>query len=276
MAAALPVATAPRVDPNATSRELDVAVRAQSVAGGPIYHIHSELVMELRPDVIITQEQCRICAVTPEDVTKACARLPTAALVTIKPVTLDDVLGDVEAIAAALGVPERGARLVSYMRARLASLSAIAPAATPAPRVVHLEWLDPLMGSGYWIAECMEAAHCTMLHGSRGGHSATIDSLSRLSEADVILLAPCGFSIERTHAELAALSMLASAEWLALPAVQRGAVGVADGNLYFNRSSCGVLETAEIVAELAHDELRGLFGHHGRRWVRLSELDAFH
>jgi iron complex transport system substrate-binding protein len=275
LATALPVATAPRVDPNASSKEIDKAVRAQSVAGGPIYHIHSALVTDLRPDVILTQEQCRICAVTPEDVNRACESLPMTKLVTIKPVTLDDVMGDVQCIADALGVHERGTRLVALMRARIAALSDIAPRTSPPLRVAHIEWLAPLMGSGYWIAECVEAANCTMVHGSRGGHSTTLESLRALSNADVILLAPCGFSIERTNAELSALGLLEADAWKELPAVRRGAVAVADGNLYFNRSSTGVVETAEIVAEVAHPEVAGLLGHHGRRWVRLAELAAF-
>ena len=274
LATALPIATAPHVDPNASSLDLDKAVRAQAATGGPIYHIESELVRGLRPDVIITQEQCRICAVTPEDLTTVCEKLPSTTLVTIMPTTLDDVFNDISTIARALGVPARGERLVQYSRARLASLSALAPPGGEAPpRVAHLEWLAPLMGSGYWIAECVEAANCLMVHGVRGGHSATLEGLSLLSDADVIVIAPCGFSIERTHSELAKL--LESDEWKALPAVRNGRVGVADGNLYFNRSSVGVLETAEIVAEIAHREMRGLFGHHGRRWVSLSELEAF-
>ena len=126
LATTLPVATAPRIDPNAPSAQIDEAVRAQSVAGGPVYHIHADLVKRLRPDVVITQEQCRICAVTPEDVTAACALSPgLIKLVTIKPITLDDVLGDVTTIAAALGVPERGERLVGLLRSRLASLSVL-------------------------------------------------------------------------------------------------------------------------------------------------------
>ena len=126
LAVTLPVATAPRIDPNAPSAQIDEAVRAQSVAGGPVYHIHADLVKRLRPDVVITQEQCRICAVTPEDVTAACALSPgLIKLVTIKPITLDDVLGDVTTIATALGVPERGERLINLLRARLASLSTL-------------------------------------------------------------------------------------------------------------------------------------------------------
>lgn len=215
LATALPVATAPRVDPNAPSRELDEAVRAQSASGGPIYHINSALVTELKPDVIITQEQCRICAVTPADVSAACELVsPTATIkmVTIMPVTLNDVLGDVAAIATALGVPERGTRLVGMIRARLAALSSLVPTpAPPPPRVAHLEWLAPLMGSGYWIAECAEAAGCTLVHGARGGHSQTLSSAALLANADIILLAPCGFSLERTYAELDSLPQVAAA-----------------------------------------------------------------
>ena len=94
-------------------------MRAQSVSGGPIYQIRNELIRSLKPDVILTQEQCRICAVTPDDVAEACAGQPAAKMVTIMPVTLDDVMNDVITIATALGVPERGERLVGLLRARL-------------------------------------------------------------------------------------------------------------------------------------------------------------
>lgn len=279
-----PVATAPKVDPNASSLELDRAVRAQAAEGGPVYHIYSAEVAKLKPTVIITQEQCRICAVTKDDVVQACnGFIGETVMVTIMPTVLEDVLGDVLSIARALKVEERGQRLVALMRQRLAAIRPAAGLPLPSdagklPTVVHLEWLAPLMGTGYWIRECAEFAGATMCdeHGSKGGHSEVIPSPSKLSYADVILLAPCGFSIERTHAELQSLSLLESDGWKALPAVQRGAVAVADGNLYFNRSSCGVVESAEIFAECIHPERAcGLFGHHGKRWVWLSELAAF-
>ena len=96
------------------------------------------------------------------------------------------------AIAAALGVPERGERLVALLRQRLASLAALtAPLSSAAPRVAHVEWMAPLMGSGYWIAQCMEAAGCAMVHGSKGGHSQVLASTSLLADAELILLAPC-------------------------------------------------------------------------------------
>ena len=278
LALVLPIATAPRVDPNASSAAIDAAVRAQSTAGGAIYEVREATVRGLRPDVIITQEQCRICAVTPDDVAAACAG--AAKMVVIKPVRLGDVYGDVLTISAALGVPKRGARLVGLLKQRMATVasqcsSIVAKLNSGPPKVAHVEWLAPLMGSGYWIAECVAAAGCTMVHGDVGGHSQTLPSLAALSEAEVIILAPCGFSIERTRAELAALGLLERPAWLALKAVRAGRVFVADGDKYFNRSSCCVVETAEMVAEMVWPSLVGLWGHHGNTWVGAEQLAAF-
>lgn len=287
LATALPIATAPRVNPNAPSAEIDRQVRIQAIAGGPIYQIQSMKINELRPTIIITQEQCRICAVTPDDVVAACVGLPTAKMVTLKPVSLSDVFDDVHTIATAIGMPERGERLVDLMRQRMEIVSLQSKSiacvvdrkhmgedASHVPKVAHVEWLAPVMGSGYWIAECVQRAGCTMVHGEEGGHSPVLHCFSVLSEANVLIIAPCGFSIERTRQELATTA-LHKPEWLALPAVKTGRVYVADGNKYFNRSSCAVVETAEMVAEMVWAPLAGLWGHHGKNWVRLSELDAF-
>jgi len=284
LATTLQIATSPKMDPNAGSKEIDDAVRVQVNEGGPVYHIRNAVVAACKPSVILTQEQCRICAVTEADVLASCTGLPTdTRIVTIKPVTLDDVLGDVMSIANALGVKSRGERLVCHLRSRIQQVAATTrdlAKANGVPKVVHLEWLAPLMGSGYWIAELVAAAGCEMVHGSAGSHSQVIAGLEELREADVIMLAPCGFTIERTHQELnsEALrdSFLQSDAWRSLPAVVAGRAYVADGNKYFNRSSCGVSEAAEIFAETCWEkELCGLYGHHGKLWVRLSELDTF-
>lgn len=103
-----------------------------------------------------------------------------------------------------------------------------------------------------------------------------------LSIADYIIISPCGFSIERTHDELERLNMLGMKEWQDLPAVKNGRIAIADGNKYFNRSSvASILGTAEIVAEIVianengDGELKGMYGHHGTRWVKLDELSTF-
>lgn len=103
----LPAVTTPKMDPTAPSQEIDAAVRAVVAGGGPVYEIHNSMVSALAPDIILTQDQCRICAVTKADVTSACAELPGVTIVTIQPTTLGDVLGDVRTIASALGVAVR-------------------------------------------------------------------------------------------------------------------------------------------------------------------------
>lgn len=280
LATTLPVATAPRVDPNASSSELDAQVRVQAATGGPIYQINNALVASTNPTVIITQEQCRICAVTPDDLKEACENLPPEAkLITIMPVSLEDVLGDVMTIANGLGVPERGTRLIAHLRRQLANIQSTALDVLgdlPMPKVAHVEWLAPLMGSGYWIAECVKFAGGEMVHGYAGGHSQVLEKVELLSIADYIIISPCGFSIERTHDELKTTKLLESKEWLDLPAVKNGRVAIADGNKYFNRSSvASILGTAEMAAEIISQELKGMYGHHGARWVRLDELTTF-
>eukprot|EP00931_Biecheleriopsis_adriatica_P005389 TRINITY_DN106910_c0_g1_i1.p1 TRINITY_DN106910_c0_g1~~TRINITY_DN106910_c0_g1_i1.p1 ORF type:complete len:485 (+),score=88.32 TRINITY_DN106910_c0_g1_i1:175-1629(+) len=279
LAMARPVVTAPKVDPNAASADIDVAVREQAARGGPVYHIYNASIKELKPDVIITQNQCRICAVTKDDVQAACALLGdhVVEIVTVEPKKLADVLSDVMVVATACRVPDRGRRLVNHLKAsmeRVRSTVAEASKAT-APKVAHLEWIDPLMGSGYWIAECIEAAGGHMICGHTGGNSGTLDGLEKLKEADVIIIAPCGFSIERTKAEVDACKLFADPEFLQLPALLAGRCFIADGNKYFNRSSCGVVETAEMVAEMCHEELLGLWGHHGRLFVTADQLNEF-
>ena len=277
------MATAPKVNPNASSSELDKQVRIQSATGGPIYQINNELVTSCKPTVIITQEQCRICAVTPEDLTTACEMntLPKMVqLVTIMPVSLEDALEDVITIAKALGVEDRGVRLVQYMQRQLNNIESttlkVLRNTDPRPNVAHVEWIAPLMGSGYWIHQCVRYASGTMVHGTEGGHSQILEKIDLLSIADVIILSPCGFSIERTHAELASSNILTSLGWNDLPAVKNGRVAIADGNKYFNRSSvASIIGTTEIIAEIIHPELCGMYGHHGERWVRLNELSTF-
>lgn len=260
------------MDPTAPSEEIDRAVRAVVAGGGPVYEIHNTMVAKLAPDIILTQDQCRICAVTKADVTSACSELPGVTIVTIEPTKLDDVLGDVRTIAGALGVPERGERLVRSMEHRLGEVRLMTEG-LPRKTACHLEWLAPIMGSGYWIAELLDFANCEMVHGTRGGHCPTLTDLAALDEADVLLLAPCGFSIQRTRYELSSLGLLD--KWKDVRAVRDGRCFVADGDRFFNRSSCEIIESAEMAAEMAHPELCGLWGHHGRNWCRLDELDAF-
>jgi iron complex transport system substrate-binding protein len=284
----LPILSAPKIDPSAPSDVIDAQVRsylASAADGGTVYHVLSDELSSLQPDIVITQNQCRICAVTKNDLQQALSKSKTitgndVGIVSVQPVVLDDIFKDITDIAAALGVEDRGALLCSRMKSRMDNVRSITQQqltkATHAPiKVVHVEWLAPLMGSGHFIPELAEIASCTLLHATKGG-STPIIQIDQFVEADVILLAPCGFTMTRTLSELTAIGLTDREEWEQLPAVRNNRVFVADGNFFFNRSSPRLVESAEIFAEVAHDGLLGLFGHHGVNVVRIGEeLEAY-
>jgi iron complex transport system substrate-binding protein len=284
----LPILSAPKIDPSAPSDVIDAQVRsylASAADGGTVYHVLSDELSSLQPDIVITQNQCRICAVTKNDLQQALSKSKTitgndVGIVSVQPVVLDDIFKDITDIAAALGVEERGELLCRRMKSRMDNVRSITQQqftkAIHAPiKVVHVEWLAPLMGSGHFIPELAEIASCTLLHGTKGG-STPIIQIDQLAEADVILLAPCGFTMTRTLSELTAIGLTDREEWERLPAVRNNRVFVADGNFFFNRSSPRLVESAEIFAEVAHDGLLGLFGHHGVNVVRIGdELEAY-
>lgn len=284
----LPFLSAPKIDPSAPSDVIDAQVRsylASAADGGTVYHVLSDELSSLQPDIVITQNQCRICAVTKNDLQQALNKSRTingndVSIVSVQPVVLDDIFKDITDIAAALGVEDRGVLLCSRMKLRMDNVHSITQQqltkAVHAPiKVVHVEWLAPLMGSGHFIPELAEIASCTMLHGTKGG-STPIIQINQLTEADVILLAPCGFTMTRTLSELTAIGLTDREEWKQLAAVRNNRVFVADGNFFFNRSSPRLVESAEILAEVVHIGLLGLFGHHGVNVVRIGqELEAY-
>jgi iron complex transport system substrate-binding protein len=284
------------IDTSLSAAEINDAMATK--ADTPLYALQAARISALEPDVIITQSLCAICASTDDDLRAAIASreleagahsvaaLKRAQVVTVRPGTLEGVLIDVQTIATALGVPERGVRLVASMRSRLEAIAPVVravvaadlPSGTPAPRpvrIAHIGWTEPLMGSGYWVADCAEYAAAELILSPSGSATVRI-AVSDLASADAIVFAPCGFGIDRIARELkASPALLESDAWRALPAVASGAVYIADGNRLFNRSSTDVVTTAELLAELSHPALVGHWGHHGKEWVRLSELERF-
>jgi iron complex transport system substrate-binding protein len=271
--------TKPTVDPNASSEQIDQQVREQTKLNQPVYHVFQQKLRALEPSVVIVQNQCRVCAVTSSDLKAALGATLQPKVVTIQPSDFEGVLSDIISIAEALEVPARGERLVTLIRSRLSAITQTVQTlgSRSTPTVAHLEWLAPMMGSGYWIPSLCEAAGAKMVCGTAGGSTPTIDLQQLAAEdPDVIVLAPCGFDLKRTAKEMALIGLLDDPAWLQLRAVRTSRVYVADGNLYYNRSSPRILEAAEIMAEMVwEEELCGLYGHHGAAWVRLSELPAY-
>ena len=262
----LPACTQAKLDPAAPGAEIDRRVKQLVAEGLSIYRVDPERLRELRPDVILTQEQCEVCAATPRDLADALAEWIGAPprVVSLAPTTLGDVFRDVADVAEALGAAGRGRALVGELTGRVSAIGEKTGDLSPRPRVACLEWIAPLMAAGHWMPELVRLAGGTSLFGESGQQSPWI-RIEELRDADpdVIVVLPCGFDLPRTRDELRGLE--ASAAFAALRAVREGRVALADGNAYFNRPGPRLVDSLEILAEILHPD-RFDFGHAGTAW----------
>jgi iron complex transport system substrate-binding protein len=306
----LPVCTAPKVRASAPSAEIHRDVTALLKAAVSLYDLNVETLECLSPDVIVTQTQCEVCAVSLEQVERAVrdhltrqskvsrpdaaespgSPMPIAAcdpawlhvrpaaapadaategqtvplLVSLEPTNLAAVWADIARVAAALKVPERGQTLVQTMKRRMAAVGSRAASLRPKPRVAILEWLDPPMAAGNWMPELVQLACGQNLFGKAGEHSPWLewDALVQ-ADPDVILIAPCGFSLDKTRTE--ARQLIRRPGWASLKAVREGRVALTDGHQYFNRPGPRLVESLEILAEVLHPGHID-FGHRGQGW----------
>ncbi|HXZ86188.1 MAG TPA: ABC transporter substrate-binding protein [Myxococcota bacterium] len=243
----LPALTRPRLDPRASGRAISDRVQELVSRGLSIYELDAALLRELRPDLILTQTLCEVCAATPADLASALAAWTGArpAIVSLAPLSLDDVLGDVARIGAALGLAARAAELGAGLRARIEALTALGRSAATRPRVAALEWLDPPIAGGNWMPELIERAGGSSVFGKAGEHSPRI-AWEELEAAapDVVVVVPCGLGLAQARAELARTPRLA-----------RFRTAVLDGNQYFNRPGPRIVESLAILLGVIHPEL---------------------
>jgi len=263
----LPQLTRPKFALDGGSYAIDQRVRALVEQGVSVYAVDADALAALRPDVILTQTQCEVCAVTEGDVLEATrALLPEARVVSLHPGSLDAIWRDLMKVASALGVPERGVQEVAQLRRRMQSIERRAGAFERRVRVAAIEWIEPLMAAGHWTPELIRMAGGEDVLEGRLERAPYLDA-ETLAAADpeAILVAPCGFGIARTREEMPLLEALPG--WHGLRAVREDRVFIGDGNAFFNRPGPRVAETLEIVAEILHpDGFR--FGHEGVGWVR--------
>jgi iron complex transport system substrate-binding protein len=256
----LPACTRPAFDVSMSSGQIDAEVSRRLKAGEPLYHVDRELIDSLDPELLVAQEHCEVCAVTPADVGRA-GCVAAAQVLALRAGTVQGIYDDVAAIGRALGLEQAAADLVDAMRRRIAAVHD-AVGRRRAPSVVLVEWTDPVFAMSNWIPELVDAANGRLLLGEQGGHSTAID-WQRVRDADPewLIVAPCGFDLERTRREVPTLEALPG--WFDLRAVREGKVVLADGNRYFNRSGTTIVETVEILAEVLHDLAAG---HRGKAW----------
>lgn len=265
---ALPVCTEPKFDPEGSSLQIDQRVKQILEQSLSVYRVDAAQLETLRPDVIITQSQCEVCAVSLKDVEAAACQLisSTPQIVSLEPNALMDVWADIERVATALDATERGREVIAELQGRMQRIAHTARQIAEQPTVACIEWIEPLMAAGNWMPELVEMAGGVNLFGLAGKHSPWM-TWEELVEADpdIILILPCGYDIAKATSEMPALTRQPT--WSNLRAVQNQRVFVTDGNQYFNRPGPRLVESLEILAEILHPEAFN-FGHEGGGWVR--------
>src|SRR5262245_12207923 len=236
----LPIVTASRVDPaELSSVEIDVAVRNALNEGSSLYALDEQLVAELAPDVILTQDLCTVCAVSGDEVPTLC---PVGAdVISLNPTTLDEIAESAETVAGALGVAERGAAAAGEMRQRIEAIPR-AVAGRPTRRIFVAEWLEPPFAAGHWVPEMVEAAGGVDVLGHAGRPSFSVGwDTVRAEEPELVVVAACGFDAQRAADE---------ADGVEFPAP---AVAV-DANAYYSRPAPRVVEGVAQLAFLLHPD----------------------
>jgi iron complex transport system substrate-binding protein len=265
----IPALTEPKFNPEGTSAEIDRRVKKIVGDALSVYRVDAAKLRELRPDVIVTQSQCEVCAVSEREVEAAVAEWLGVRpnIVSLAPYALGDIFTDMQRVADSLDAQARGTELVERLRARITKIADKARGASERPSLATIEWIDPLMAGGNWMPTLVEMAGGVNLFGKAGEHSPWMkfDDLA-VKNPDVILISPCGFDMDRAAQDLPALTN--RAEWARLKAVRERRVFMADGNQYFNRPGPRIAESLEILAEITHPELFH-FGHEGAGWRRL-------
>ncbi|RMG51471.1 MAG: cobalamin-binding protein [Acidobacteria bacterium] len=251
-----PVVTETKVDPQRPSADIDGQVRQLVGAGLSVYGIRTDVLRRLAPDVILTQQQCAVCAVSYDEVIAAVTSFLESApvVVSLQPTRLGDILDDIRRVGEAIGAEAAAAELVGRLRRRMERVREAIARVSDRPRTLFLDWIEPLMAGGHWIPEMIQLAGGSAAFGRSGlpAPSITWEAIVE-SQPEVIVIAPCGFSLRRTERELSSLT--GRPGWAQLPAVRMGRVYIADGVAYFNRSGPRIIDSLEMLAAMIHPEV---------------------
>lgn len=238
----LPRVTATPIDPEAPGGAIDAEVRLLRGAGKPVIGVNDDTLRRLAPDLLITQDLCEVCAVGEGEVHRLAAVMyPAPAVLGLSGRTIEGIWADIRAVASALDLAPDGDELVAGLRSRLERLRARRRGARP--RVVCVEWLEPLYLAGHWVPELVEAAGGTDVGAAAGSHSARREWSDLFGlRPDLFVIMLCGFGVERALAELSALDSPAARSVL-----ESAPVWIIDGNAYTSRPGPRVVDGAELL-----------------------------
>jgi len=266
----LPVCSEANFPDGLSSNDIDVKVKEILADALSIYTVKREVIKELAPDVVITQAQCEVCAVSLEEVEKALDNYldKQTHIVSLQPNKLEDIFKDIQTVADALGVTSAGNTLIEDLQERVDIIRHKLKYVESRPTVACIEWLEPMMVSGNWIPELVGLAGGKSVLAEAGRHSPYIqwDDIL-LADPEIIVVMPCGFSIERTMREMDLLLNLP--QFADTRAAKNNQIYIADGNQYFNRPGPRIVDSIEIMAEIIHPKLFS-FGYEGNGWIKFS------
>ena len=260
----LPLVSTVQINTEVSSAEIDAQIKQlasskaevqeSALRALSIYRIDTALLQQLRPDIIFTQTQCEVCAVSERDVIHALRQVTglQPRIVSLAPYRLNDIWEDFLRVGKALDKEAQARALVASYQERLERLheqTSNSGQRSGRPRVALLEWLDPLMAAGNWTPELVEYAGGRAVFGEVGQHSPWLSwEELRAADPDVLILSPCGFTLERMRQDLPIIQQ--HPIWSQLRAVQQGEIYAVDGNFYLNRSGPRVVDSAEILAHI--------------------------
>ena len=263
---------------DSTSAEIDHVVSNQLANQLSIYELDEALLASLRPDLILTQALCEVCAVsydtvqrTVHDVTAQMNGVAPRVL-SLEPSSLNDIFQTIEVVGDVTGTAARATEAVAGLRQRVERVRVEVASVQRCPRVAFLEWIEPLYGPGHWLPELVQLAGGTPGLGRLHQESRQIAWSDIIAFApEVIVIAPCGFGVARATEE-ALHALPHRAGWDALPAVRAGRVYVADGNAYFSRPGPRIVDSLEMLVELIHPAACAGWGPRDG-WVALTSVN---
>jgi iron complex transport system substrate-binding protein len=262
----LPICTAPNLSVDGTSQEIHERVSGILQEALSVYRVETDVLRALKPDIIVTQTQCDVCAVSFTDVEKTLKESldfqPT--VISLHAANLQGVWDDLLRVAQGLGREQEGRELLSNYQSRLSAIANQCRNESFHPSVACIEWMEPLMAAGNWVPELVELAGGRSVFGEPGAHAPWItwEALAA-ADPDMLVLMPCGFSMPRIEEEIHTLTQ--NPVWSKLKAVHNGHVYLTDGNQFFNRPGPRLIESLEILAEIFHPTYFQ-FHHIGTGW----------
>ena len=265
----LPICTIPKFNVDGTSREVDDEVKSLVQSALSIYYINEKLLKELKPDIIFTQSQCEVCAVSVSDVENALKNITglSSRVISVEPNSVEDIFNDILTIAEILNVRKKGKELVESIKAKIDNTEKIVYQKS-SPSVAAIEWIDPLMAAGNWVPQLIKIAGGKNLFGEAGKHSPWM-KYNDLVEQDpeIIIVMPCGYDIKKSLIEIKTLE--SKKGWGSLKAVRNRNVYITDGNQFFNRPGPRIIEILEILLEIIHSDFSES-KHIDSGWIKLN------